>query len=144
MSQPTDIKDWSKEILDHYRAGKFDVEVAALMEVPIREFREQAAASPTFGRLVEYGRTLCEAYWIGLANKNINNKTFVSAVWALVMKNQFNWAEKNEQANTDFNPNMNADELKARIEKEYKSLLREGAPELAETRQFLESKREQV
>lgn len=142
MSAPTDIRDWSKEILDYYREGYFDIEVAAKMEVPIKEFHEQTRANPAFGRLVEYGRTLCEAYWVSQAKKNLNNKTFVAPIWALVMKNQFNWAEKNEQANTDINPNMNADELKAKIAKEWNALMKHNAPELAETRALLESARE--
>lgn len=140
--QATDIKDWSKEILDLYAEGLFDIEVAAKMEIPIKEFHEQAQANPRFGRLVEYGRTLCEAFWVGQARKNLNNKTFVAAIWALVMKNQFNWAEKNEQASTDINPNMNADELRAKINKEWGALVKNHSPELTDARSAMGTTRE--
>lgn len=127
----TESRNWADEILDHYRQGDFDVEVAAKLQIPVKEFYRQMEENAAFGRLVDYGRTLCQAFWVGLAKKNINNKTFNAAPWSFVMKNQFNWADKTEQVGSADMPQGNLDEMKAKIERELTAFLKEHKPELA-------------
>jgi hypothetical protein len=131
-------RNWAEDILGYYREGDFDVEVAAKLEIPIREFHKQMEDNAAFGRLVDYGRTLCQAYWVGQAKKNINNKTFNAMPWAFVMKNQFNWADKTEQVGSSDMKQGNLDELKARIEREVKSFVKTATPELGEAKRSLE------
>lgn len=131
MSQPENsTPNWTKEILDWYSAGDFDVEVAAKLKVPVREFHKQMQENAAFGRLVEYGRTLCEAYWVNQAKKNMNNKTFNATSWAFVMKNQFNWADKSEQVQSGEAGNINLDELRQRLRKEVGEYLKHHSPEI--------------
>lgn len=128
----SDSRNWADQILDWYRGGDFDVEVAAKLEIPVKEFYQQMTDNATFGRLVDYGRTLCQAYWVGQAKKNLNNKSFNSMPWAFVMKNQFNWADKTEQVgNTDM-PQGSLDELRSKLEKEVRAFQKLHAPELRE------------
>ena len=142
MSAPTNAlpgsgKAWAGQILEWYGSGDFDVEVAAKLEVPLKEFYKQMQDSAAFGRLVEYGRTLCESYWVGQAKKNMNNKTFNSATWAFVMKNKFNWADKTEQSTAELNPNMSADEMRQKLLKEAGEFIKQHIPELQNSREFL-------
>jgi hypothetical protein len=141
MSNSTNVvgsgKAWANEILEWYGTGDFDVEVAAKLEVPLKEFYKQMQDNAAFGRLVEYGRTLCEAYWVSQAKRNLNNKTFNSSAWAFVMKNKFNWADKTEQSTAEINPNMNADELRQKLLKDATDFVRQHMPELENSREFL-------
>lgn len=133
----TESTNWTKEILDWYSAGDFDVEVAAKLKVPVREFHKQMQENAAFGRLIEYGRTLCEAYWVNQAKKNMNNKTFNATSWAFVMKNQFNWADKSEQVQAGEAGNINLDELRQRLRKEVGAYLKQHAPEIEEAQRSL-------
>lgn len=133
----SDSRNWADQILDWYREGDFDVEVASKLEIPVKEFYQQMQDNASFARLVEYGRTLCQAYWVGQAKKNLNNKSFNSMPWAFVMKNQFNWADKTEQVGTSDMPQGNLDELKARLAKEVKDFVKLHSPELANARDAL-------
>lgn len=141
MSQSNEVassgKAWAKDILDWYAAGDFDVEVAAKLEVPLREFYKQMSDNAAFGRLVDYGRTLCEAFWVGQAKRNMNNKTFNSTSWAFVMKNKFNWADKTEQSSAEINTNVSADELRQKLLKEAGEFIRQHIPELQNSKEFL-------
>ena len=130
-------RNWADLILDWYRAGDFDVEVAAKLEIPIKEFYQQMESNATFGRLVDYGRTLCQAYWVGQAKRNLNNKSFNSMPWAFVMKNQFNWADKTEQVGSVESTQGSLDELKAKLEREVKGFLKDHSPEMSEVRDAL-------
>lgn len=128
MTEPK--ANWSQEILDLYSTGQFDVEVASHLKVPLREFHKQAQDNAAFGRLVEYGRTLCEAYWVSQAKRNLNNKTFNGTTWMFVMKNQFNWADKSESLQAGESNNVNLDELRQRLTKEMARFAKQNQPEL--------------
>lgn len=135
MSQQ--LEDWTERLIEAYAGGAFDVEVAAAMDVSINEYFNQINNNPAFGRLVQFGRTLCEAYWVSQAKRNLNNKTFNATTWMFVMKNKFNWAEKTEQANVDINPTLNADELREKVMTEAKKLLGQYEPELEKSLQAM-------
>lgn len=133
MSDLQQNKSWSDEIIHLYSEGNFDVEVASELKVSIREFYRQMEANESFKRLVEYGRTLCEAYWVHQAKKNLNNKTFNSSTWMFVMKNKFNWADKSEQVQSGDNSGANLDELRQQLQSEVKRYLKQYEPELQST-----------
>lgn len=123
-------KNWADEILALYRAGNFDVEVAAELQIPMKEFAQQQNDNAAFGRLVDYGRTLCQAFWVGQARKNLTNKTFNPSVWQFVMKNQFGWADRTEQVGSSDMPQGNLDELRKKLEREVASFVKLHSPEL--------------
>jgi len=132
-------KSWTQQILDWYAEGDFDVEVAAKLEVPVKEFYKQMESNAAFGRVVEYGRTLCEAYWVGMARKLVKNKGMNAQPWVFVMKNKFNWADKSEQMQAGDSGNLNMDELRARLEREVGKYIKQHQPELGEARKALEA-----
>jgi hypothetical protein len=129
-TNPVEQPNWTRDILDWYSAGDFDVEVAAKLKVPLKEFYRQMQENAAFGRLVDYGRTLCQAFWVHQAKRNLNNKTFNATSWAFVMKNQFNWADKSEQIQGSESGNINLDELRMRINREVESYRAANMPEM--------------
>ena len=133
-----DENNWAEEILNWYAEGDFDVEVAARLKVPLREFHKQMNENAAFGRLVDYGRTLCEAFWVGQAKSNLKNKSFNGGTWNFVMKNKFGWAERSEQTSlNEVNPNLNADELRQKITTEALEFLSKYNPEMEEAKKLL-------
>lgn len=127
----------SERILGWYQDGQFDVEVAANLEIPIREFYRKMDESAAFGRLIEYGRTLCEAYWVAQSRKLMKNKTMNAQPWVFVMKNKFNWADKSEQVETGTHSTANLDEVKQQLTKEIGKFIKQFQPELDEVERGL-------
>lgn len=85
-----------------------------------------------FAQVVEFGRTLSQAHWEGLARKNISNKSFNSPLYAFYMKNKFGWADKTETINTNENTNVNLDELRTKISRDVADFLKRNTPELTD------------
>lgn len=138
MSQ-TDEKSWAKEMIENYRQGFSDVEVAAAMEITARQFKETISDNPTFARLVEFGRTLSLAFWEGLARKNVNNKSFNGSLYGFYMKNKFGWADKIETSNMNENTNLGSDELYQQIMHKVDALVKQNKPELADAKKVLQA-----
>lgn len=133
-----ETKSWAKELIENYKNGFSDAEVAAAMNITIREFRRQTAENPSFSKLVEYGRTLSTAFWEGLARKNVNNKNFNTSLYNFYMKNKHGWADKVETSSVNENTNMNLDSLKEEIQKKLKKLVDQNTPELADAQRILQ------
>lgn len=128
---------WAKELVDNYRQGFSDAEVAAAMNITISQFYAQLAENPSFAKLVEFGRTLSTAFWEGLARKNVNNKSFNTSLYSFYMKNKFSWADKVETNNVTENTNINLDELRNEINRKLKRLVDQNTPELADAQKVL-------
>ena len=111
MSEVMGSHSWAKQVIEHYRDGYSDKEVAASMNITFREFNAMLSDNPTFAKLVEFGRTLSAAYWEGLARTNIKNKTFNTPLYNFYMKNKFGWADKIETTNANENTNLSLDQL---------------------------------
>jgi hypothetical protein len=133
-------KSWSAQILDWYSEGDFDVEVAAKLEIPVKEFYKNMETNAAFGRLVEYGRTLCEAYWVGMAKKLVKNKGWNAQPWVFVMKNKFNWADKSEQMQGGDQVQFNMDELRQQLQSKVKNYIAQYQPELTSVEKSLKVK----
>lgn len=114
--------NWAKEIVEYYRQGYSDTEVAAAMNITIKHFNTMLGENPTFSKLVEFGRTLSKAHWEGLARKNVNNKQFNAGLYSFYMKNKFAWADKIETSNTNENTNLSDDQLLEEIQRQIKRL----------------------
>lgn len=132
-----DTRSWAKELVDNYRQGYSDAEVAAAMNITIKQFYSQVAENPSFAKLVEYGRTLSTAFWEGLARKNVGNRNFNTSLYNFYMKNKFAWADKVETNNTTENTNINLDELRNEINRKLKRLTDQNTPELADAQRVL-------
>lgn len=111
-----------------YAEGAFDPTIAAELGLTIKKFEELLAANPGFSEFVEMGRTLSMAWWYDLARRNVKNKTFNSATWSLVMKNQFGWADKVETKQEDMKL-LDAGQLRSLLGQKLKEL-KKSSPEL--------------
>lgn len=130
-------KAWAEQVISMYEEGCSDAEVAASLRVPVRQYHQQIADNVAFGQLVEYGRTLSQAFWEKQARKNIGNKQFNTSLWAFYMKNKFGWADKTETTNIDENPNMDLDQLRAKVYKDVADLIKLQTPELTDAQRVL-------
>lgn len=139
MDHSTDKKSWATQVVDMYSEGCSDAEVAASLRVPIREYYKQIEDNPTFKQLVEYGRTLSQAFWEKQARKNIGNKQFNTPLWVFYMKNKFAWAEKTENVNVDENINIDLDQLREKVYKDVAELIKLQTPELTDAQRVLKA-----
>ena len=138
MTTENETKSWAKELIENYRQGYSDAEVAAAMSITLREFYQQLAENPSFSKLVEFGRTLSTAFWEGLARKNVNNKNFNTSLYNFYMKNKHGWADKVETSSTNENTNINQDALREEINKKLRRLVDQNTSELADAKRILE------
>jgi hypothetical protein len=129
---------WANELIENYRQGFSDAEVAAALNITIREFHTQLADNASFAKLVEFGRTLSAAFWESLARKNVGNKAFNSSLYSFYMKNKFGWADKVETTSVGENTNINLDELRQQIYQKVGQLVKQNHPELADAQRVLQ------
>lgn len=139
MSEVMGTKSWAKELIENYRQGYSDAEVAAALNITVREFYAQLSDNPSFAKLVEFGRTLSTAFWEGLARKNVGNKSFNGALYGFYMKNKFGWADKVETSNVTENTNINLDELRNQVMEKINQLVKQNHPELTEAQHVLQA-----
>lgn len=135
---PNSTHSWAKDIVEHYRQGYSDAEVAAAMNITMRQFNQMLTDNPTFAKLVEFGRTLSLAFWEGLARQNVKNKTFNTPIYTFYMKNKFGWADKIDTTSTNENTNLSLDQLKTEINRKLKKIVGDNMPELRDAQRVLE------
>lgn len=143
MSQPSNVMleggSWAKQLVDLYSAGYSDAEVAAELKITIKEYYKTISDNASFAKLVEYGRTLSQAFWEGQARKNLANKQFNSPLYAFYMKNKFGWADKTESVNTNENTNTDLDSLRQQVNQEVLKFIKRNSPELTDAQRVLSS-----
>ena len=83
-----------QKILNEYREGASDVEVAALLGVPKKKFDQMYDEITDFARVIDMGRTLAHAWWVRAGRKYILDKNFQTTMWGFNMKNRYGWADK--------------------------------------------------
>jgi hypothetical protein len=139
MSNPVEsgTKDWARQLIALYSDGCSDAEVAAELKITIKEYYRTITENPTFGKLVEFGRTLSQAFWEKQARTNLTNKQFNTPLWSFYMKNKFGWAEKSESVSQTENLNTNLDDLRERVNKEVARFVKKHTPELTDAQRVL-------
>lgn len=90
------LPDWAEPIKLLYEEGATDVEVMAEFKWDKATFDDYYTKSPGFKKLVDMGRLMSKAWWVKQVRTNLNNRQFNGAIYALYMKNNFGWAEKQE------------------------------------------------
>ena len=128
---------WSQSVIDLYTNGGSDAEVAAFLRVTIKAFYKQMEDNAAFRELVEFGRTLSQAWWESQFRKNVTNKNFNSTLLTFYMKNKHGWADKVESSSTSDNINVNLDELRTRALAEVTSFIKKHQPELTDAQMVL-------
>lgn len=129
---------WAKEVYDLYAEGASDMEVAAHLKLTIRQFYAQLEENDKFKILVDFGRTMSQAWWERQGRHNLKNKQFNSVLWFAQMKNKFGWADKVESSSTNENLNTNIDDLKEKIQKDMAKFIKRYQPELTDAKQVIE------
>lgn len=109
-------KGWEETVAKAYAEGYSDTEVKALLRMTngIWDSLYNDPVESSFRQIVEFGRTLSKAWWIGKARKNIENRQFNAALWYMVMKNQFGWSDKTTTTVKE-GPELSADDLDAQL-----------------------------
>lgn len=137
MTEATDTRNWAKEIADLYAEGASDAEAAVELKITIKAFYKQMADNKAFAQLIEYGRTLSQAWWERQARRNVGNKTFNTPLWTFYMKNKHGWADKVESTNSNENVNTDLDTLRQRLYTELAKFAKDNTPELTDARRVL-------
>lgn len=98
-NQPS--SNWSDQLIEEYKAGASDVEVAACLNITMDTFNKNYKEVPLFRQLTDLGRMLSTAWWYKQGRINLNNKAFNNMLWIFNMKNRQGWAEKTESTTND-------------------------------------------
>ncbi len=102
-----------KSIEGLYQEGKSDPQVCRALRINKRKFDELYKTNPAFRECIDQGRIDAEAWWEDQGQKGAIGEAKINApVWSLVMKNRYNWAEKQE------NKEPQKDDLKQKSDQE--------------------------
>ncbi len=115
MSAPK-LPTWVEEVKALYDGGASDVEVMRHLKWNEKQLRDNYENNEGFRSLIDYGRLSSKAWWVRQARENLQNRTFNTALYVAYMKNNFGWAEKQENVDSTPIENMSQDELKKNIE----------------------------
>ena len=117
MSSST-LPDWVTKVRELYDEGATDVEVMKELKWTEKKFSEYYTTSEGFKALVDFGRLSAKAWWMQKGRKNLENRSFNTPLYAIYMKNNFGWSEKQETTGS-VKPveMMSADELKQEWQK---------------------------
>jgi hypothetical protein len=117
MSSST-LPDWVTKVQELYDEGATDVEVMKELKWTEKKFSEYYSTSEGFKALVDFGRLSAKAWWMQKGRKNLENRSFNTPLYAIYMKNNFGWSEKQETTgNVKPVEMMSADELKQEWQK---------------------------
>jgi len=122
----------ARQIIDLYSAGYSDAEVAAELRITIKEYHKTVKDNAAFGKLVELGRTLSQAFWESQARRNLVTKGFNSSLYAFYMKNKFGWADKVETTSTNEDTNISLDDLQNQIASKLREFEKRNTPEVTD------------
>ena len=129
-------KSWSQNVVDLYTQGGSDAEVAASLRVTIKAFYKQMEDNAAFKELVEFGRTLSQAWWESQFRKNVANKNFNATLLTFYMKNKHGWADKVDSTSTT-DANVNLDDLRTNALREVTKFIKRHQPELTDAQLIL-------
>lgn len=117
MSSST-LPDWVNKVRELYDEGATDVEVMKELKWTEKKFSEYYTTSEGFKALVDFGRLSAKAWWMQKGRKNLENRSFNTPLYAIYMKNNFGWSEKQETTdNSKPTSMMSQDELKQELQK---------------------------
>lgn len=114
----SNLPDWVNKVRELYDEGATDVEVMKELKWTEKKFSEYYTTSGGFKALVDFGRLSAKAWWMQKGRKNLENRSFNTPLYAIYMKNNFGWSEKQETTGS-VKPveMMSADELKQEWQK---------------------------
>lgn len=137
MTNIAEGKTFAKQVVDMYSEGRSDAEVAAELRITIKDYYKQIGENATFAQLVEFGRTLSQAFWESQYRKNLGNKNFNTALLNFYMKNKYGWADKTETTNSNENVNTDLDSLRTQVNAQVAKFIKQNTPELTDAQRML-------
>lgn len=130
--------NWARDVYNLYAEGAGDAEVAAHLRLTLKQFYKQMADNDKFSTLVEFGRTVSQAWWESQFRKNLKVKGFNTSALTFYMKNKYGWADKIEATNSNENLNTNLDDLKDKIASQMEEFRKRYTPELTDAKRVIE------
>jgi hypothetical protein len=98
MAKPEYHPDVCIQVIFEMKEGASLLQACKRMGLSIRTINKWAAENPEFQEALELAEESSQAWWLNEAQKAIRerDKSFPSSTFALVMKNRFGWADKQE------------------------------------------------
>lgn len=126
-----------QKILNKYREGASDVEVAALMGVPKKKFDQMYDEIVDFAKVIDMGRTLAHSWWVSQGRIHLLNKNFQTTMWGFNMKNRYGWADKVDMGERESSLPEDVDQAKAELSRAL-AQIGKSHPELVQSAMFKE------
>lgn len=117
-----ETKSTIQRVIDLYREGGSDVEVADLLNLSLKKFYELIDENDKFAEVVERGRTFAQAWWYRMGRQGLFMEKFNGSVYNFNMKNRYGWADKVETGDKAASMVVNADEAHDQLRKALSSL----------------------
>lgn len=120
----------AKQVIDMYKQGYTNVEVAEELELTKREFTKLCQTNTFFRELVERGNDIAEAWNERQGRLALRDRDFNTAVWKARMGQHFGWSDRIEQNTRQLSvtAEMTREELLKRIQSLAPELLSLPAP----------------
>ena len=131
--------NWLKLVTDKYSEGYSDVEICRELKITTKQFNKTYSDNSKFAELIDFGRMLSHAWWMEKARTNLTERSFNSALYVMVMKNRYGWAEKLEAAQVESTDAQTLKNIKEALQKELPKLLKTLNPDLQDSRLLLEA-----
>lgn len=132
---------WIKTITDRYADGYSDVEICKELRITTKQFNKLYSDNSKFAELIDFGRMLSHAWWMEKARTNLTERAFNSALYVMVMKNRYGWAEKLEASQTDSIDAQSLKNIKETLQRELPKILKTISPELQDAKLLIDSSR---
>ena len=137
MQQPSS-DNWAQVLIEEYKQGASDVEVASALNITMDTFQKQYKEVQLFRQLTDLGRMLSSAWWVKQGRLNLQNRGFNTPLWTFNMKNRFGWAERSESVNQEIpSDQQNLDDLRTRILAKIPGIAKQLGLPMTEARQLM-------
>ena len=107
--------DWNEIMLKLYAVGASDTEVRAELNMTTRLWNRLMMTDPSFEDVVQYGKTLCLAWWMKQGRTNLDNRGFNAQLYNINMQNRFNWSSKGSTVESDEADDSNEEDIDRQI-----------------------------
>lgn len=120
----------AKAIIDLYKQGYTNVEVAEYMELTKRQFAQMCQTNPAFREIVERGNDIAEAWNLRQGRENLKDKDFNTPLYKARMAQLYGWADRVEQNTKQLS--VNAEVTKEELVKRLQAYMPELLPKAVE------------
>ncbi len=110
--------NWQDEVMKLYKKGGCDVEVRSYLDGMHQDlFNRLIDEDEIFSLIIKKGRTHAEAHWREMGRTGCGAGKINTGMYALQMRNRFNWYDANKQGSDIENMESKLDRIANAIEK---------------------------